>query len=96
MSSRVVEPEAEDMNLGTSEEPAIDHELDQDTQSDDDALDTDEEEDANTLKLAESVTPMHILPLYSLLPTAEQQRVFDGAPDNTPVSYTHLTLPTKA
>lgn len=100
MSSRVVEPEAEDMNLGTSEEPAIDHELDQDTQSDDDALDTDEEEDANTLKLAESVTPMHILPLYSLLPTAEQQRVFDGAPDNTRlvvvatnVAETSITIP---
>ena len=47
-----------------------------------------------------STSPMHILPLYSLLPTNEQLKVFEAAPEGsrlvvlaTNVAETSLTIP---
>lgn len=60
-------------------------------------------EDENEFRLDDSVeqeTPIHILPLYSLLPTSEQLRVFDPPPEGsrlvvlaTNIAETSLTIP---
>lgn len=95
VSARVAAPEAEEMDLGTGENAHVDHDLDDDSQDDDEALDSDDD-----MELAASDVPMHILPLYSLLPTAEQQRVFEEPPPNTRlvvvatnVAETSITIP---
>ena len=96
MSTRIAEPEAEEMDLGTAEDLDVDDDLDGEVQEDEEALDSDDE----SLPLAESDTPMHILPLYSLLPSSEQQRVFEDPPENTRlvvvatnVAETSITIP---
>ncbi|KLO14778.1 DHX37 protein [Schizopora paradoxa] len=70
----------------------VDHEaLDSEDDSDNDELGIDKEE---------SEVPMHILPLYSLLPTDQQMRVFQPPPSgsrlvivSTNVAETSLTIP---
>lgn len=95
VSARVADTEAEEMELGTEETPVID-EADVDENPDDEALDSEDEMG----DLADSDMPMHILPLYSLLPTQEQQAVFDEPPPNTRlvvvatnVAETSITIP---
>ncbi|KAL5482731.1 ECM16 [Sanghuangporus weigelae] len=70
---------------------------------DPEALETDEEDDENkVLGIDFEVTevPMHILPLYSILPTEQQMRVFQAPPEGsrlvviaTNVAETSLTIP---
>ncbi|KAI9783715.1 MAG: putative ATP-dependent RNA helicase DHR1 [Peltula sp. TS41687] len=60
-------------------------------------------EDEDEFRIDDSVKqdmPMHVLPLYSLLPTSEQLRVFDPPPDGsrlvvlaTNIAETSLTIP---
>ncbi|KAH6715145.1 P-loop containing nucleoside triphosphate hydrolase protein [Leptodontidium sp. MPI-SDFR-AT-0119] len=97
ISGRDAPIEAEDVDFGdTMEVNNDDYEEDEevDINLDDDEFNI-EEEDADT-----GPAKMHILPLYSLLPTREQLRVFEPPPDNsrlvilaTNVAETSLTIP---
>ncbi|TGO38153.1 hypothetical protein BHYA_0080g00010 [Botrytis hyacinthi] len=88
--------EAEDIDfgetMGTSNDDYVDDD-DEVTFNDDEDFDIGEEADTGPSK-------MHILPLYSLLPTKEQLRVFEPPPDGsrlivlaTNVAETSLTIP---
>ncbi|TFK74875.1 P-loop containing nucleoside triphosphate hydrolase protein [Pluteus cervinus] len=94
--------EAEDVELGT--ERADDLALDADDglrgDEDMDALDTDEEDEEGMANLDDSDVPMHVVPLYSLLPNEKQMRVFEPPPPghrlvvvSTNVAETSLTIP---
>jgi ATP-dependent RNA helicase DHX37/DHR1 len=100
--------EAEDIDLGDLNQHTdrVDEDTDEITGLDDydssdeedDIFDHEDEEDAG--EPMEATTPMHVLPLYSLLPTKEQMRVFDPPPDGsrlivlaTNVAETSLTIP---
>ncbi|KAG8713137.1 putative ATP-dependent RNA helicase DHR1 [Ceratobasidium sp. 394] len=72
--------------------------------ADEEALDTDDEEEAENKELQidteRSDVPMHIVPLYSLLPSDKQMKVFEPPPDGarlvviaTNVAETSLTIP---
>ncbi|WFD01640.1 RNA helicase [Malassezia obtusa] len=96
-SARDAAVEAEEVELGTAELPAVDE---PDVEADPEALDSDEEEEHEDDGLEPSAVPMHVLPLYSLLPTTEQQRVFEDPPENTRlvvvatnVAETSITIP---
>ena len=103
LSARNVALEAEDVELGTDALPAIDEP--EDVEADPEALDTDDDDDEGEADdelgmLEPSSMPMHILPLYSLLPNEEQQRVFEDPPENTRlvvvatnVAETSITIP---
>ncbi|KAF7897808.1 uncharacterized protein EAF01_008774 [Botrytis porri] len=88
--------EAEDIDFGETMDTANDDYVDDDdevTLNDDEDFDIGEEADTGPSK-------MHILPLYSLLPTKEQLRVFEPPPDGsrlivlaTNVAETSLTIP---
>ncbi|RAL58368.1 hypothetical protein DID88_006048 [Monilinia fructigena] len=88
--------EAEDIDFGDTMDTTTDDYIDDDdevTFNDDEDFDIGEEADTGPLK-------MHILPLYSLLPTREQLRVFEPPPDGsrlivlaTNVAETSLTIP---
>ncbi|KAM3073472.1 putative ATP-dependent RNA helicase DHR1 [Clarireedia jacksonii] len=88
--------EAEDIDFGdTMDSTADDYEDEDDevTFNDDEDFNIGEEQDTGPSK-------MHILPLYSLLPTKEQLRVFEPPPDGsrlivlaTNVAETSLTIP---
>ncbi|KAB8291653.1 hypothetical protein EYC80_006453 [Monilinia laxa] len=88
--------EAEDIDFGDTVDTTTDDYVDDDdevTFNDDEDFDIGEEADTGPLK-------MHILPLYSLLPTREQLRVFEPPPDGsrlivlaTNVAETSLTIP---
>lgn len=112
VAARIGDVEAEEIDLTLQyEEDDADLALDVDdgrqVDADDvDALDTDEEEapdyDADLPEELrdESSTPMHILPLYSLLPSDRQMKVFEPPPPNTRlvvvatnVAETSLTIP---
>ncbi|KAL5351708.1 putative ATP-dependent RNA helicase DHR1 [Pseudogymnoascus australis] len=89
--------EAEDVDFGG----LMEEELDSDDESVD--FEGDDNDDAEfDVGEAEEVGPakMHVLPLYSLLPTKEQLRVFEPPPDGsrlvilaTNVAETSLTIP---
>ncbi|CZT05495.1 hypothetical protein WAI453_004980 [Rhynchosporium graminicola] len=97
ISGRDAPMEAEDVDFGDTMEDNNDN-YDEDeevdiTLDDEDFKIEDEEADTGPKK-------MHILPLYSLLPTREQLRVFEPPPDNsrliilaTNVAETSLTIP---
>jgi len=96
--------EAEMINLGKDKhEFAGDVDDGQQCEDDPEALDTDEEEDliVEGVELVEdSDVPMYILPLYSLLPTDQQMKVFEEPPPGTRlvvvatnVAETSLTIP---
>src|SRR5690606_22243991 len=61
----------------------------------------DEEEDMGIEEESQDTTdPLYVLPLYSLLPTSEQMKVFEPVPENhrlcvisTNVAETSLTIP---
>ncbi|KAI0031388.1 P-loop containing nucleoside triphosphate hydrolase protein [Vararia minispora EC-137] len=98
-----VDIEAEDMDLGFAEITPIadDGECDVDT-DDEEALDTDYDGENEQLgiDIEESEVPMHIVPLYSLLPSEKQMKVFEPPPLGmrlvvvaTNVAETSLTIP---
>ncbi|XXG99824.1 hypothetical protein Hte_006165 [Hypoxylon texense] len=92
--------EVEDIDFGESNEMVIDdyepYIGDEEEEAEDDAeFDVPAEADSGPLPLK-----MHVLPLYSLLPTREQMRVFEDAPEGsraiilaTNVAETSLTIP---
>ncbi|KAF8843324.1 P-loop containing nucleoside triphosphate hydrolase protein [Paxillus ammoniavirescens] len=90
--------EAEDIELGTGgQDLALDVD-DGFADEDPEALDSDEDDDVDDLE--ESDSPMHIVPLYSLLPSDKQMRVFEPPPPgcrlvvvSTNVAETSLTIP---
>ena len=88
--------ESEEMDLGTRD--AADVPENEDGEADPEALDSDEEEEPEDLPEADA--PMHILPLYSLLPNEEQLRVWQPPPEGhrlvvvaTNVAETSITIP---
>ncbi|KAJ5701346.1 ATP-dependent RNA helicase DHR1 [Penicillium malachiteum] len=92
--------EAEDLELGGTEM----HNDGYDDDSDLEITGLDEPEDDEDFDLGEeamdSSTKVHVLPLYSQLPTKEQMKVFEPAPENsrliilaTNVAETSLTIP---
>jgi len=111
VSARNGDVEAEEIDLSVKDNDDSDLALDVDDgkieQEDDDALDTedDEEQPDYDADLPEELrddtnVAMHILPLYSLLPSDKQMRVFDPPPPNTRlvvvatnVAETSLTIP---
>ncbi|PKI84414.1 RNA helicase [Malassezia vespertilionis] len=93
-SARIADVEAEEIELGVAE---LDAAVDTDAQEDAAALDSDQDD---SLALEHAAMRMHILPLYSLLPTHEQQRVFAAPPEGTRlvvvatnVAETSITIP---
>lgn len=85
--------EAEDVDFGEV--------MDSEDQSDDESVDVNEDDDFDVDVDAEAgPAAMHVLPLYSLLPTREQLRVFEPPPEGsrlvvlaTNVAETSLTIP---
>lgn len=96
--------EAEDIELG-EEKAKLEGEEDDDSDIEFQGLDDDEdEEDEDEFNQEEgamdSTTRVHVLPLYSQLPTKEQLKVFEPAPEGsrviilaTNVAETSLTIP---
>ncbi|KAG0160538.1 hypothetical protein PDIDSM_8068 [Penicillium digitatum] len=95
--------EAEDLELGGTEMDNPGHD---DYDSDMEITGLDDAEEDEGFELAEgeeamdSSTRVHVLPLYSQLPTKEQMKVFEPAPENsrliilaTNVAETSLTIP---
>lgn len=93
--------EAEDMDFGGAGED--DYMVDSDDNSDDEDIRIEENDDED-FKIEEEQeagpAKMHVLPLYSLLPTKEQMKVFQPAPEGsrlvilaTNVAETSLTIP---
>ncbi|RUS17073.1 P-loop containing nucleoside triphosphate hydrolase protein [Endogone sp. FLAS-F59071] len=93
----VAEVEVEDLELGEgkieAEAELEDFDFDEDSEEDEEGF-TDEEGER------EPNAPLHVLPLYALLPTAAQLRVFDEPPPGTRlcvvatnVAETSLTIP---
>ncbi|KAG7191742.1 putative ATP-dependent RNA helicase DHR1 [Scheffersomyces spartinae] len=95
-----IEPEAEEVDFSIGEQTSVndndndvdDYDSDSGSESDgfEECLDPDQSED----------DPLYVLPLYSLLPTKEQMKVFDEAPKGsricivaTNVAETSLTIP---
>lgn len=74
--------------------------LDDSTFKDDDSGSDEEEEDAQNVIGLKNTQPMWVLPLYSLLPSDKQSRVFEKPPESTRlcvvstnVAETSLTIP---
>ncbi|KAK0674013.1 putative ATP-dependent RNA helicase [Cercophora samala] len=97
ISAKEAPIEAEDIEFGDIDDRAV-HDMDEDEISDEE-----EEEKEFDIEDEESGTgprKMHILPLYSMLPTKEQMKVFEPPPDgsrlvilSTNVAETSLTIP---
>ncbi|KAJ7644132.1 P-loop containing nucleoside triphosphate hydrolase protein [Roridomyces roridus] len=101
--------EAEDLDLGEQQidDLALDVDADMDEDQDPDALDSDEDTEEHQLDRELGLdsdevdaTPMHIVPLYSLLPSEKQMLVFKPPPEgsrlvvvSTNVAETSLTIP---
>ncbi|TFL01831.1 P-loop containing nucleoside triphosphate hydrolase protein [Pterulicium gracile] len=103
VDSRHADVEAEDLDLG-ADDVALDVDGDDPSAEEDpEALDSDDDEIDQELgiQVDEDVdTPMHILPLYSLLPSEKQLLVFKEPPEgsrlvvvSTNVAETSLTIP---
>ncbi|KAH9065425.1 P-loop containing nucleoside triphosphate hydrolase protein [Lactarius vividus] len=101
-----VDVETEEMDLGNAREEDlafdVDHRPDDGEDADIDALDTDDEAEDQALGIdtEESDVPMHVIPLYSLLSSEKQMRVFEPPPAATRlvvvatnVAETSLTIP---
>jgi ATP-dependent RNA helicase DHX37/DHR1 len=92
--------EVEDIDFGEVDDRSANYEDDYDIE-----FDSDEEEEEKEFELEDEESGtgprrMHILPLYSLLPTKEQMKVFDPPPEGsrlvilaTNVAETSLTIP---
>ncbi|KZV70183.1 P-loop containing nucleoside triphosphate hydrolase protein [Peniophora sp. CONT] len=94
--------EAEDMELGAALAEDLADDVDGNAETDEEALDTDDDELDEELGIdsEESEVPMHIVPLYSLLPSEKQMKVFEPPPEghrlvvvSTNVAETSLTIP---
>ncbi|KAF9485838.1 P-loop containing nucleoside triphosphate hydrolase protein [Pholiota conissans] len=96
--------EAEEVELGNSIEEDLAFDVDENIEREDDpeGLESDEDDKLNEeLRLEEeSDLPMHIVPLYSLLPSDKQMRVFEPPPAghrlvvvSTNIAETSLTIP---
>ncbi|RUS33841.1 hypothetical protein BC938DRAFT_483570 [Jimgerdemannia flammicorona] len=96
VTAKNAEVEAEDLELGEGEidknVDLEDFDFDEDTEDEEGFTDEEEEQEPDA--------PLHVLPLYSLLPTAAQLRVFDDPPPGTRlcvvatnVAETSLTIP---
>ncbi|KAF8967048.1 P-loop containing nucleoside triphosphate hydrolase protein [Flammula alnicola] len=96
--------EAEEMDLGNAAEDGLAFDVDEnmDDEEDPEGLESDEDDklDEELGLDAESDTPMHIVPLYSLLPSDKQMRVFQPPPPgcrlivvSTNIAETSLTIP---
>ncbi|KAI5825792.1 P-loop containing nucleoside triphosphate hydrolase protein [Schizophyllum commune Tattone D] len=103
-SAAQADVEAENVDLGNAHEDlAADVDGDGDQDMDPDALDTDDEDELDAelgLNADECDVPMHIVPLYALLPSARQMEVFKPPPPGTRlvvlatnVAETSLTIP---
>lgn len=108
VTARDGDVEAEEVDLSLNPDLAPDVDDGRVEEEDAEALDTDDEADEEDDYDADlpaglrddSDVPMHILPLYSLLPSDRQMRVFDAPPPNTRlvvvatnVAETSLTIP---
>ncbi|KAF9013392.1 P-loop containing nucleoside triphosphate hydrolase protein [Cyathus striatus] len=96
--------EAEDLDLGDTVQEELAMDVDDGMQEDDpEALDSDEEDAVDKelgIDMEESEVPMYIVPLYSLLSSEKQMRVFQPPPPDarlvvvaTNVAETSLTIP---
>lgn len=86
--------EAEDVEFGGLSKS------DPDESDADSILDEDDEDLGEGMATTDTNAPLHVLPLYSLLPTKDQLRVFEEAPEGsrlcilaTNVAETSLTIP---
>ncbi|PWY98008.1 P-loop containing nucleoside triphosphate hydrolase protein [Testicularia cyperi] len=112
INAQVGDVEAEEVDLGVGRDLAadVDDGAMADQAEDPDALDTDDDEEGAEDKRHDddlpdelkddSDVPMHILPLYSLLPSDKQMRIFEAPPLDsrlvvvaTNVAETSLTIP---
>ncbi|KAK9320235.1 P-loop containing nucleoside triphosphate hydrolase protein [Lipomyces orientalis] len=96
LSGQEASMEAEDVDLG---DDVIDVSFD-DNVSDDELLGNEVEEGFEEQTDEINSGPLHVLPLYSLLPTAQQLKIFEPPPDGarlcvvaTNVAETSLTIP---
>ncbi|GAA5901715.1 ATP-dependent RNA helicase ECM16 [Sporobolomyces salmoneus] len=96
--------EVEEVELGEDKDLAADVDDGVYNDDDEDALESDDEEEDHALKgldlEEDSEEPLHILPLYSLLPTEKQMKVFEEPPEGhrlvviaTNVAETAITIP---
>ncbi|KAI0651669.1 P-loop containing nucleoside triphosphate hydrolase protein [Trametes meyenii] len=95
--------EAEDVDLGASEQHDEALAFDVDGDVDAEGLDSDDEAEGNEelgIDAEETDVPMHIVPLYALLPSEKQMQVFKPPPPGTRlvvvatnVAETSLTIP---
>ncbi|KAG6868632.1 hypothetical protein C0993_000222 [Termitomyces sp. T159_Od127] len=95
--------EAEDFDLGEADRSDLAFDVDDGVMDDPDALDSNDEEELNEelgLEDDDFDVPMHVVPLYSLLPSEKQMRVFNPPPPgsrlvvvSTNVAETSLTIP---
>ncbi|KZF21350.1 P-loop containing nucleoside triphosphate hydrolase protein [Xylona heveae TC161] len=98
LSANEVPLETEDIELGDYQKPLVDEE---DSGSEPEITGLDEEEDEFDIgEKPESPLKVHVLPLYSQLPTNQQLRVFETPPEGsrlivlaTNVAETSLTIP---
>ena len=102
VSARVADVEAEEVELGAADAAAAGDVDEGHVDADPDALESesDEEQEADADLPPETTVPMHVLPLYSLLPSDAQQRVFEPPPEGTRlvvvatnVAETSITIP---
>ncbi|KAG6903245.1 hypothetical protein C0995_000140 [Termitomyces sp. Mi166 len=104
LATSLTDVEAEDFDLGESGRSDFALDVDDGLEDDDpDALDSDGENELNKeLGLDDDGfdVPMHVVPLYSLLPSEKQMRVFEPPPPgsrlvvvSTNVAETSLTIP---
>ncbi|EIN12593.1 P-loop containing nucleoside triphosphate hydrolase protein [Punctularia strigosozonata HHB-11173 SS5] len=97
----VVALEAEDLDLGDRLQEELAGDVDDDAiQHDEEALDSEDENPELDAVLEDADAPMHIVPLYSLLPSEKQMLVFKPPPEGarlvvvaTNVAETSLTIP---
>ncbi|QRV77442.1 Helicase associated domain (HA2) [Ceratobasidium sp. AG-Ba] len=96
--------ESEEVEFGDRRDEIRDEAAEGNENVDEEALDSDDEEAEENRKLQidteQSDVPMHIVPLYSLLPSDKQMKVFEPPPDGarlvvvaTNVAETSLTIP---
>ena len=90
--------EAEDVDLGYSN--ASNLQIDDGSETENDAFEDDDDRAFNIGDGTPGASQIHVLPLYSQLPTKEQLRVFETPPENarlivlaTNVAETSLTIP---
>ncbi|KAF7982902.1 hypothetical protein HWV62_25164 [Athelia sp. TMB] len=99
----IADVEAEDIDFGHRDEDLA-FDVDEEMREDPEALNSDDDDDALNEELGididESEVPMHVVPLYSLLPSEKQMRVFQEPPPghrlvvvSTNVAETSLTIP---